>query len=498
MNQSSHMTCGRNPQRGNSLVLVASCLVALILMAGLAIDLVNYYVVRSEAQRAADAAALAGAESFVSSGCTSASGGCVSGGSQEAPASQQAISVGSQNVVGGQTPTINSADVSFNYPTAYNPTITVTVARNTSHGGEVPTLFMKILGHASYPISASATAEAYNPGGGCGPPVGQQCLKPWIVPNVDPDHWAQATPPFNPPCPLPPATPAPMTTVNWCFPQGQQNTYFSTIVNPSTGMITNPGVNTGLNSGGVIGEAMTLKPGDPSCAAAPSQFYPITIPPGTTPTLCPNCSGPGAGSGGASLYAQNIECCNSSTFACGSGITLDTKTGNMQGPTESGVECLINEDKGTQTGQDTICGLSVLPADTPAPCSLPFSIFGGLNNPNPNVRDQQVTSSSSVVTAPIYNGAPLTPGQSTGASRITAIGFVQFFLVSVDTSGGPASTCNIKNGPQKGDVHAIVLNVATCGSSGGSGGGGGGSGCGSGGTISSGGSSPIPVRLIHN
>ena len=57
-------------QRGQTLVLVALCLVVLISMAALAIDLTTLYVARGEMQRAADAAALAGAQAFVSSGTT--------------------------------------------------------------------------------------------------------------------------------------------------------------------------------------------------------------------------------------------------------------------------------------------------------------------------------------------------------------------------------------------------------------------------------------------
>ena len=52
-------------------MLVAVSLVTLLAMAALAIDVVTLYVARSEMQRAADAAALAGAKAFVDSGVTS-------------------------------------------------------------------------------------------------------------------------------------------------------------------------------------------------------------------------------------------------------------------------------------------------------------------------------------------------------------------------------------------------------------------------------------------
>ena len=61
----------RSGERGQTIILVAVALVSLLGMAALAIDVVTLYVARSEMQRAADAAALAGAKAFVDSGVTS-------------------------------------------------------------------------------------------------------------------------------------------------------------------------------------------------------------------------------------------------------------------------------------------------------------------------------------------------------------------------------------------------------------------------------------------
>ncbi len=72
-------TAHRKNERGITIVLVAFSLLALLGMAALAIDVSTLYVAHGEAQRAADAAALAGARMFASSGYTSASttrGGC--------------------------------------------------------------------------------------------------------------------------------------------------------------------------------------------------------------------------------------------------------------------------------------------------------------------------------------------------------------------------------------------------------------------------------------
>ena len=65
---------GRKNERGQTIALVAASLVALLGMAALSIDVVTLYVARGEAQRAADAAALAGASIFATSSFTTVPG----------------------------------------------------------------------------------------------------------------------------------------------------------------------------------------------------------------------------------------------------------------------------------------------------------------------------------------------------------------------------------------------------------------------------------------
>src|SRR5579875_318095 len=159
--------CGWN-DRGATLLMVAAALVFMLGMCALAIDLVTGYLARVQCQRAADAAALAGAKVFIDTGCTS-TGGC--GGSQEPLATQQAVSVAAQNPVMGLAPAASTVSTSFNYPTPLDPQITVTVYRDSAHGDPVPTFFAKIFGINYMNVSASATAEAYNPSGGGTPTV---------------------------------------------------------------------------------------------------------------------------------------------------------------------------------------------------------------------------------------------------------------------------------------------------------------------------------------
>ena len=438
----------RDAQRGATLLLVALSLVVLLGICALAIDLVWLYVGRSEAQRAADAGALAGATVFANSGCTSASGGCVAGGSQEAPARQEAIDVGSRNPVGGQAPTILASDVTFSYPTPQDPTVTVKVARDAAHGNPMPTFFIKIFGVTTANISAQATAEAYNPSGG-GPPVGTKCLKPWLMPNCDWSRMVSSSDPnYNPTC------------------QGAPGQYASKFVT------NNSIVNPGPTPTGVIGQLMTIKPGNPTQANAPSKFYPIFLPPGQQPAQCPSCATGGSFGGGlpsGSYYQSNIECCNQTTITCGP-TTMQAIVGNKVGPTATGVDCLIHESNGT--GQDTISFSGTSP-----------TVAAGSNNPlvaagiiSTGSTILPPTASSSVVTVPIYDGSTMCPGMGgCGAIPVQILGFMQVFVQEEDPLN-------------QGTVYVYIMNVALCSGSGGGG---------SPPPVTNGGGSPIPVRLIH-
>ena len=448
----------RRGQRGVTLLLVALSLVVLLGISALAIDLAWLYVARSEAQRAADAGALAGAEMFVNSGYSS---GLVSQAQVQILAANAAAAVGNKNLVGGQNPLIGTnfsgtcpppagSDGCFDFSIPGDPRITVVAQRTASRNNPMPTFFIKIFGVTTANISAQATAEAYTPSGG-GPPVGVKCLKPWILPNCDPNHTTPAL--ANPSC-------APAVA----------DYFYNDLLcaNTSTPGICFPGA----APSGAIGEELTLKSGSPSAAPAPSQFYPVDIPPGTTPAQCPSPTAPGCSSGGfvsgtgpgAALYRQNIACCNTNKLVCGN-VSVNWKTGNMQGPTQQGVQCLIAANgPGLNQGQDSISYDS----------TNGFTVTGGSNNPNPNLSGQTIqpaTLSNSMVSIPLYNGSTPCPGQSCG-SAVAIVGFLQVFIEDV-TPGG--------------DVKAMVMGISGCG--------GGGSGTPT--PVSSGGSSPFPVRLVQ-
>ncbi len=349
----------RVTDRGSTLFILAAVMVGLLAVCAFAIDMAWLYLARAEAQRAADAAALAGATAFVNSGCVT--GGCAPGGIQETLARQQAEVVGDQNYIVGKAAKIQDGDVTFSYPSPQEPQITVT-ARSA-----VSTFFAKILSAAfqSVNVSATATAEAYNPSGGSGTPLGTACLKPFLVPNCDPVH----TSPANPSC----------AAIGG-------GGYF---IEPD-GTIAND----------VIGESWQLHTN-----AAPSQWYLVGF--------------GGAPPSSGNALRQHIEECTPAILSCGS--TLYTANGKKVGPVDQGIEALINASgNGLNQGQDSI--------DTSAGPPFPIT-GGSNNPDPSLIGKTFYGQSASIATVPVYsgvdiNGQPLGPG----GTQVTIVGYMQLFI----------------------------------------------------------------------
>lgn len=360
--------CNRSKQKGSTLLVAVACLLLLLAMAGFAIDALTLYVARTDAQRAADAAALAGAKVFVTSGCTS-SANCTSGTTQ-ALVLQQAQGAGAQNKVFGRAAAIAPADVTFpvsptNDPN--DPLVQVKVHR------VVPTVFMsalnKMLGGnpAGVSVSATATAEAFN-GTGSSVPFATSCVKPWMMPNCDPSH---PNPP-NPNC----------------------NGGGGWFVKGNPAQIVNPGYYNG-GAGGVIGQPWLLHFG-----ILPSQYGEISF--------------TGANNS-ANVYRNEIQsCAPEAALACGN--TVFTNTGQATGPTKQGTDALINGPN----GQDSI--------DTSSP--PPFNITAGSGNTFYPPGTPWISNSNSIVTVPVYDTAGLCPGKSCGNTQ-TIVGFMQLFIQNI-------------------------------------------------------------------
>jgi Flp pilus assembly protein TadG len=452
----------RSKERGVTIALVALSMVGMIGMAALSIDVGTLYQAKAEAQRAADAGALAAARLISISGVTGdpntpATWQPTCGTTGTATLAAKAVAQTQWNFVSGVLANVtvgygaggSASDCSSlagpGSAFSVNPTVTVTV-----QNPKVPTFFAHVFGlfnsnWSATSVSATASAEVYNPSGSGLLANGMvavqpRCVKPWIIPNRDPG--------------------------NLIAPNN--------FVSP-TGAIGNPGVNEVNN--GVIGESFnmnaTCKAGMPNCAAgnmydnppkwnSPNfpqpnvlEYVPAWVQ--NASSAVPTCTGEGGWTG--SDYQQAIVGCDQMTvYACGTlngsyvDLTENPVSSLTTGDTATGVACLTNSLNGP---------------DTLAAATYPFQITAGTGNPlSAQGVTGLITSSNSIVTIPIYDsgsGALLAPPQQ----QVTIIGFLQVFINYVDGNG---------------NINVTVMNVSGCSNNA----------AGPGAP----GSSPVPVRLI--
>ncbi len=400
----------RQGERGQTILLVAISLVAMLGLSALAIDVVTLYVSRAEAQRAADSGALAGAQMLVTLGVTADPCNAALQNAAIGLVTTQAQAVAQKNNIAGAPAQM----IAVNFPNqgsigtcpgafGINPQVMVNLQRTG-----LPTFFSRIWGPSLGSVSATATAEAYNPSdagsvstSGTVVPIAPRCPKPILLPNCDPTS----------------------TGTGVC--DGVSNT----LVNPVTGAISRPG------AGGVIGQiVMMLKANcgiTAGCTPSPpavGQYYPLGLP-ATALHLCPGCS---TSSGG---FQQDLECCNASTLACGQPASVDyTLNPNGVGQAAAtGGQCLIHQNPGG--GQDSIIQ------------EFPAIFTAGPNNPFVGTSVQAndiVMNSDSVITIPLYDG--LTTPQT--GTPVTIIGYLQVFVDMVNADGS---------------MKVTVLNVSGCG-----------------------------------
>jgi len=440
----------RNREEGLIITLVAVCMLGFVgAMAALSIDLVTLYTARSEAQLAADSAALAGARVLANSGMTSSTD-LTLGGNAAALALTVATEVAASNPVGGRNlvsgttacPAGQEICVSINQTAANfdaNPQVTVTVQRT-----DLPTFFARIWGSTAFTVKASATAEAYNPSniqatGGPGFPVAPMCVKPWLLPNMSP------------------AT------------SGDQ------IFNPAiTGAIGDPKLLGWPSGGGTVAYLNTACPptGCSSLASlAPWQYYPGT----TNPTGIPAASFPApsesscSGCTGLGDYQRSIAGCVQTPISCNAIVQIDQNGNpNRDADTMTAVNILTNATAG---------GDSVTTLNTPPSGTEPFEFLAGAGNPVVVASGGALNSgadimvSDSLVTVPVFDPNAAT----TSFPNVQIIGFVQLFL----NPTGTAATA--------GKIQTEVINIVGCGD---------GTGEATGTPIVGNGASPVAVRLI--
>ena len=376
-------------------------------MAALSIDVVTIYTARSEAQLAADAAALAGARVLANSGATSDTSGLSMANAWDR-AKQVALQVAEQNKVGGMN--LSAADITLPASPGgsnTNPTVKVTVQKNN-----LPTFFARIWGTRQVTVGATATAEAYNASGAgaavgtAAPPptIALTCVKPWLLPNMDPRDASGGT----------------------------------TIFDPTTGALTDsPSTLLGHTTAGPPSR-LQARCSDCSVTPVPSpspwQYYPgdptTTFPPPTQ--ALPSCT-PAL----TTAYQKSIAGCIETPIACNSNANFDTANyPSRNAETRDPVNCLTHaiNNKGDEVD--------------PASTTPPFQFLAGDDNPVVGAAGNDVILSDSLVTVPVFNS---TKGTAP-SNPVTIIGFVQLFL----SFRGRAS-------PANGFVRTEVINVVGCG-----------------------------------
>jgi hypothetical protein len=441
---------GRHREEGIVIALVAAFMLVVIgAMMALSIDVVTFYTARSEAQLAADSAALTAARVLANSGLTSTNGSPGPAGA-EILATAVAKQVAAGNMVGGRALTNAEVTVSFNDTApgfATDPHVTVTVKRV-----DLPTFFARILGRTQVTVAASATAEAYNPSppnststSGGTPPVAPLCVKPWLLPNIDPTQ------------PLSSGTP---------------------IFDAGTGFIENPlliGLGwPNLNPGGNPDGLYSLCAPDCSGAIAtprPGGYYPGALDGADfpAPSVQPACAS------GLNTYQMAITGCVQNPIVCGanSGINIDAtvyaphNAAGRDADTVEASECLIHY---SNPGDSDSIDPAILPGD-------PFRFLAGAQNPIASAVGQDVVVSDSLVTIPVINFPPGTPPPNT---PVVVVGFLQVFLNPLATTPLPVTG----PAPSSYELPAEIINMVGCGADR------------TGQPILGNGASPVAVRLI--
>lgn len=284
----TRLQAGLRNERGMTLVMVATGLVALLSATMLAVDVGMMMVARTEAQSAADAGALAGA---VALGFDDYDDRTPTG-----PAVTNAIAAGSavdNGVINAQA-SVLAEDVTF--PTINQ--VRVRVQRSSVRGNPLSTFIAPMFGIDTVDIGAEATAEV-------SPANAMTCVKPFTVP----DKWIERqTPPWDP-----------SDTFDAFDNKGKP------LDDPDIYIPLGTEGYTGYNAVTDRGTLVTLKAGTGN-NITPSFYFPYSI----------------GGVTGASEYEWNITNCN--TTLMGFDDLLLAEPGNMTGPTRAGIDALIAKD----------------------------------------------------------------------------------------------------------------------------------------------------------
>ena len=272
-------------ERGVALFIAAGSMIAVTSVCALAIDVGMLFTARTEAQRVADGAALAGAGALVASP------------NNRELATLNAVTIGGLNTIGGQNANVLATDVTVDLT---NRQVTVNALRTAARGDPMETFFARMFGVTSVDIGATATAEASNAGG-------ITCLLPMALP----DRWTEG--PGSPNDPDDFELEAGDVYIPWADPD-------------SDPVRLNDGY-TGYSEAD-IGTRFTMTSNTPNGGLNPTWYYPWRPP----------------GQFGADDYRTNVADCVDPSISFSVGQQVETEPGNMSGPTMQGFRELIDKD----------------------------------------------------------------------------------------------------------------------------------------------------------
>ncbi len=286
----------RRDERGQSLALIAVMIGGLMGMIALGIDLGSLIAARREAQRAADSAALAGANEFI---LKSPAAAAVS------HAYDSAMVYATRNYI--QNTFIDTSEVTIQVIPAEEK-VWVRIERQG-----LGLWFARFLGKNFATVNAAAAAAAM-------PAGAAQCLAPFAIPDlwhdVDDD-----------------------TIANYAWDDAEQWVYGDdpgeyykrydgdpAAIPPETGYGSTYRNGNGMGITDDYGLSMRLKVQDPSTSPTSGFFYPFRI--GTNT--------------GANDYRDAIQSCDDQVVPLGVPVPLEM--GNMKGPTSQGVVAAVDQD----------------------------------------------------------------------------------------------------------------------------------------------------------
>lgn len=302
-------------ERGAVLVHAALAMLALMAFNALVIDYGALWLSRSQAQNAADAAALAGALSLAFDD------------PDDIPRAQSAAaSAGLVNLVLGAAPSIiPDTDVTLipcppGAPGLPDTCIRANVYRSAARANALPTFFAQVIGINSQDIRATATAQVETGNS-------TECMKPWAVADKWDENWESGKP--NP------GSWTPDSNFDKYKKQGNDYVPDPTVLTPDVYIAPSAGSpGTGFapfDSHGVptsdYGLPLTLKLGNAESRLSSGWFLALDL-----------LNADGSSGSGGSDYRNNIKNCNGTVYSIGDTLNISSEQGNMVGPTRQGVE----------------------------------------------------------------------------------------------------------------------------------------------------------------